>query len=373
MSKTQIEDDTPTPLETRLVKLIRDHGPIRVGDFMTDALIHPQHGYYATQTALGAQGDFTTSPEISQVFGELIGSWLVHSWEAMGAPSAFNLVELGPGRGTLMSDILRVAKVRPRFLQAVHVYMIEASGRMRYAQKHLLAETGVTITWADKLEDVPLGPTLLVANEFFDCLPIRQFVRTASDGDTPWRERLVGLTDDDRLAFVLSEKEYGGQQGMPPGAKPEDIFETCSVGGEIIAEIGHRLRDAKGRALIIDYGHGRAGYGDTLQAMKGHQFWPVLQKPGLADVTAHVDFSALARRARAEELRTDGPVRQGDFLERLGLKLRLEAVAKGIADEKKREEFVSGGLRLIDRDGMGSLFKVLALSPKGSPVPPGFE
>nr|WP_233061416.1 SAM-dependent methyltransferase [Parvularcula mediterranea] len=340
---------------------------------MTDALVHPQHGYYATQEALGTKGDFTTSPEISQIFGELIGSWLVHSWEAIGAPSAFNLVELGPGRGTLMNDILRVAKVRPRFLKAAHVYMIEASGRMRYAQKRLLADAGVRITWADKLDDVPPGPLLLVGNEFFDCLPIRQFVRTSARDDAPWRERLVGLGDDGKLAFVLSEQTYGEQTGMPPGAQPESVFEVCTAAGEVVAEISHRLREHKGRALIIDYGHGRSGYGDTLQAMKGHKFWPVLEKPGLADITAHVDFAALARQGRQQDMRVDGPVRQGDFLERLGLKIRLEAVEKGIKDKEKRELFRSGALRLIDRDGMGSLFKVLCLSPKGADVPPGFE
>lgn len=363
----------PTPLETRLIGLIQDHGPIRVGDFMADALVHPQYGYYATQAALGEQGDFTTSPEISQIFGELIGSWLVHAWEAIGAPSAFNLVELGPGRGTLMADILRVAKVRPRFLHAVHIYMVEASGRMRYTQKRLLADAGVRVTWADRLEDVPSGPALFVANEFFDCLPIRQFVRTTGNEPAPWRERLVGLTEDQRLCFVLSEQTFGDQPGMPPGAEPEAVFETCSAAGEVISEIGHRLRDAKGRALIIDYGHGRSGFGDTLQAMKGHKYWPVLHQPGLADVTAHVDFAALARLARQEELRVDGPIRQGDFLERLGLKLRLEAVEKNIADDAKRELFRTGALRLVERQGMGSLFKVLALSPGGSEISPGFE
>lgn len=375
MTAAEAHDDGPTPLEERLVKLIEDHGPIKVGDFMLDALTHPQYGYYSAQDALGAAGDFTTSPEISQVFGELVGSWLVHAWEELGAPSAFNLVELGPGRGTLMADILRVARVRPRFLDSVHVYMIEASGRMRYQQKRRLHETGVRITWADRLEDVPPGPMLAVANEFFDCLPIRQFVRTADTDGRPWRERLVGLSDDGTkaLSFVLSDARFGDQSGMPQGAMPEDIFESCSAAQELIAEIAHRLREHKGRALIIDYGHGRSGYGDTLQAVKAHKPWPVLAAPGQADVTAHVDFAALARRARQEEMRVDGPIRQGDFLERLGLHLRLEAVEKSLNDEAKREDFRSGALRLVDREGMGGLFKVMAISPKGGNAPPGFE
>jgi NADH dehydrogenase [ubiquinone] 1 alpha subcomplex assembly factor 7 len=371
-----MSENERTPLEQRLIELIEDHGPIRVGDFISDALVHPQHGYYATQVALGSSGDFTTSPEISQVFGELVGSWLVHAWEAMGAPSAFNLIELGPGRGTLMADILRVAKVRPKFLKAVHVYMIEASGKMRYAQKRLLAPTGVRITWADKLGDVPPGPVLLLANEFFDCLPIRQFVRTASSSDEPWKERLVGVTGEGeakKLGFVLSKETYPDQPGMPQGAQPEDIFEVCQAGSEVIAEIAARLGEHKGRALIIDYGHGRSGYGDTLQAMRKHEPWPVLDKAGLADVTAHVDFAALARHARNDGLRVDGPIRQADFLERLGLTLRLEAIEKNIKEEDKRKDIRQGALRLVDRNGMGELFKVMALSPSGADIPPGFE
>ncbi|MEM9810562.1 MAG: SAM-dependent methyltransferase [Pseudomonadota bacterium] len=366
--------DDKTGLEERLIDLIGDHGPIRVGDFMTDALIHPQHGYYSTQHALGQAGDFTTSPEISQIFGELIGGWLVHAWEEMGGPSQFNLVELGPGRGTLMSDILRTAKLRPRFLDAVHVYMIEASGRMRYQQKRLLAEKGVRITWADKLEDVPPGPLLLVGNEFFDCLPIRQFVRTGESQNTPWRERLVGLSgqENPKLSFVLSEEQHPDFQGQPPGAKNEDIFETCDAGADVIAEIAARVREHKGRALIIDYGHGRSGFGDTLQAMRNHKPWPVLKSPGLADVTAHVDFAALSRKGRAEEVRVDGPVRQADFLQRLGLLPRLERIEQEIMDKERRHLFRTGALRLIDRTGMGDLFKVIAISTPGTQAPPGF-
>ena len=375
MTATAEQHDEPTPLETKLVELIEEHGPIRIGDYMTDALSHPQYGYYTSQDPFGAGGDFTTSPEISQVFGELVGSWLIHAWEEMGGPSAFNLVELGPGRGTLMADILRVAKIRPRFLDAVHVFMVESSGRLRYQQKRLLADTGVRITWADRLEDVPPGPILVVANEFFDCLPIRQFVRTTDRDDRPWRERLVGVTETRprKLAFVLSEARFGDQPGMPPGAQPESVFESCATAQELIAEIAHRLRDQKGRALIIDYGHGRSGYGDTLQAMKGHAPWPVLEKPGLADVTAHVDFGALARCARQHDVRTDGPIRQADFLERLGIHLRVEAVERNLGDDDKRADFRAGAQRLVDRNGMGSLFKVLAISPKGGTAPPGFE
>lgn len=367
-----------TPLESRLVGLIKDHGPIRIGDFMTDALAHPQHGYYATRDPFGAEGDFTTAPEISQVFGELIGAWLVHAWTEIGEPSSFNLVELGPGRGTLMADILRVGRVRRKFLDAANVFMVEASGRMRYAQQKTLYGLGEPCAqdaaWADRLEDVPTGPTLILANEFFDCLPIRQFVRIAGGGETPWRERLVGLgPDGESLAFALSEEGHPAPDGVPHGAAPEDVFETSEAGQDVVAQIGHRFAEAKGRALIIDYGHGRSAFGDTFQAVKGHKPWPPLASPGEADVTAHVDFGALARKARAVGARVDGPVLQRDFLLRLGLERRQAVLETSVTDEPARENLRAGTLRLVSRQEMGELFKVMAISSPSLAEPPGFS
>ena len=381
----------PTPLELRLMQLVRDHGPITVGDYMADALCHPQHGYYATRDPFGPPkdeapgGDFTTAPEISQLFGELIGAWLVHAWSEIGEPSAFNLVELGPGRGTLMADILRVAKVRPGFAKAARLFMVEASGRMRYRQQRTLREAGYEPqqglqqgpqptegpegkgpVWADHLEDVPPGPTLLVANEFFDCLPIRQYVRAAEG----WRERVVGLNDDESaLAFVLRDAEP--PEGAPHGARPEDIYEVSEAGRALAVQIAQRLGAHKGRALIIDYGHGRTGLGDTFQAVKRHAHWPVLKAPGEADVTAHVDFAALARAARGAGARVDGPVRQGDFLRRLGLEQRLARVAEARPDAA--DDLKAGAARLAAPDQMGHLFKVLAISSEGLGEPAGFS
>ena len=373
--------DGPTPLELRLMQLIRDHGPISVGDYMSDALCHPQHGYYATRDPFGPQkegapgGDFTTAPETSQLFGELVGAWLVHAWTEIGEPSAFNLVELGPGRGTLMADILRVARVRPGFLEAMSLFMVEASGRMRYRQQRTLHEAGHPVSasneargavWADQFEDVPPGPTLLVANEFFDCLPIRQYVR-AREG---WRERVVGLNDEgSALAVTLREAE--APDGAPPTALPEDIYEVSEAGRAHATQIAGRFAAHKGRALIIDYGHGRTGLGDTFQAVKAHAHWPVLKSPGEADVTAHVDFAALARAARGAGARVDGPVRQGDFLRRLGLEQRLARILE--ARPEAEAEMRAGAARLAAPDQMGHLFKVMAISADGLGEPAGFS
>lgn len=367
--------DAPNPLEARLLSIIADNGPITIGDYMADALCHQQHGYYSTQDPFGVDGDFTTAPEVSQLFGELVGAWLVDAWVSIGSPSFFNLVEMGPGRGTLMADILRVGKVRPEFLAAAHIYMIESSGRLRVKQQRTLAGQHEQIQWIDKLEDMPFAPTLVVANEFFDCLPIRQFVRTADDTDQPWRERLVGRDDTSgvpRLVFTLSQETYENRPGMPSGAKPEDMFEECPAGVALINDLATRFADHKGRALIIDYGHGRPGFGDTFQAVKRHDFWHPLLNPGYADITAHVDFAALARAGREQNLRVDGPVRQGTFLDRLGLKIRLAALSEK-ADEKTAATLRSGAARLADADAMGELFKVLAFSSAGLAEPPGFS
>ena len=362
-----------TPLEEILTRLIADHGPIRVSDYMADALGHPQHGYYMTHQAFGADGDYITAPEISQVFGELIGAWLVNAWEEIGAPSMVHLIELGPGRGTLMADILRAAKIRPKFLKAIHVYMIETSGRQRYQQQRLMQDQGVPVTWAAELDDIPLAPTLIVANEFFDCLPIRQFVRTTGRDRACWRERLVGLTEDEqRLRFTLSEELHETPAGAPEFSKPEDVFETCEAGLAVVEEIAARFQNHKGRALIIDYGHTEAAFGDTLQALQNHHFWPVLSSPGHADVTAHVDFAALARHGAAHGLAVAGPTEQGDFLMRLGIRERGEALLANMSDEA-RPAFIKQVERLVLPDQMGRLFKVLCLSSDNLDLPAGFQ
>jgi NADH dehydrogenase [ubiquinone] 1 alpha subcomplex assembly factor 7 len=379
-----------TPLGERLAAEIRERGPIGVDRFMAAALGDPEHGYYRTRDPLGAAGDFTTAPEISQVFGEIVGAWLADAWTAMGAPDPVLLVELGPGRGTLMADILRTLRLLPACREAVRVHLVETGPVLRERQRATLAAAHPDIvpTWHDALESVPPGPLLLVANEFFDALPIRQFVFAA---DT-WRERMVGLDEAGRFAFVPGEpapesllplrEEVGGgvstadgpllptsshegRRGVPEGA----IFEICEAAARIAAAIGARLASAPGAALLVDYGHGRPGLGETLQAVRAHRPVGVLEDPGAVDLTAHVDFSALARALAPAAVW--GPVTQGEFLTRNGAVLREAALCRG-KDESAATTIRRGIRRLLDPAGMGRLFKVLAATSPGSPRPAGF-
>lgn len=362
---------TLTPLTERLISLIRDHGPITVGDYLADALGHAQYGYYSTQEPFGPEGDFTTAPEISQIFGELIGAWLIDAWETMGAPSLFQLVEFGPGRGTLMKDILRVGRLRPKFLEAARITLIENSGRLRHQQQKQLTALHPHISWRPSLDDVPDGPLLIVANEFFDCLPIRQFVKTAEAGDEAWRERLVGINEaGNGFAFVLSDTTYPAPPGAPAKAPPEAIFETCEASQHLVENAAQRLTANKGRMLIVDYGHGRSGFGDTFQAVRRHDYIHPLALAGEVDVTAHVDFAALARTGRNAGIRVDGPIRQGDFLGRLGFEARLDMLLQSAGE--RADDIGRGARRLVAPSEMGELFKVLSLSSPELPMPPGF-
>ncbi len=360
-----------TPLEDRLMALIRARGAITIADYMSDALFHPQDGYYTARSPIGADGDFTTAPEISQIFGELIGLWLVQSWIDMGSPPAFNLIELGPGRGVLMEDILRAAQLRPAFLDAAHVWLIETGGRLRLEQRRRLKDKGAAIDWADRFADAPAAPALLLANEFFDCQPIRQFVRA----DAGWRERLVDLAPDGSgLAFRLSDLPPEPQLDLPgkDQAAIGDVFELAEAAETAVDEIARALVERGGRALIIDYGHLHDGFGDTLQAVRRHAFWPVLASPGLADITAHVNFERLTRAAFAAGASAHGPIAQGVFLERLGLPFRLERLGTG----RNVEEVAAlhhGAHRLASPNEMGELFKAFAISAPGLPAPAGFQ
>lgn len=360
-----------TPLEERLIDLIKLKGPITIADYMSDALGHPHEGYYMRQAPIGAEGDFTTAPEISQVFGELIGLWLVEAWQAMGAPESFNLIELGPGRGVLMEDILRAARVRPNFAKSAQVWLLETSGRLRLEQQKRLKTTEAKPLWADEYADISPAPSLIVANEFFDCLPIRQFERV----EAGWRERLVGLNNDETaLAFTLGRTPPSPDLGLPnlSECKVGDIFELCAPAHEFTLEICETLKEHGGHALIIDYGHMERGFGDTFQAVKDHQYWPPLASPGRADLTAHVDFDALAKIAIEAGVNAHGPVTQGRFLDRLGLPLRVEALCKG-QDEETSKDIRTRAARIAAPQAMGEIFKVLCLSAPALPTPAGFE
>ncbi|MEM6537734.1 MAG: SAM-dependent methyltransferase, partial [Pseudomonadota bacterium] len=276
-----------SPLGERLKKLIASHGPITIEDYMTDALFHPNDGYYTSQLPIGARGDFTTAPEVSQIFGELIGLWLVQAWTDIGEPDYFSLIELGPGRGVMMQDILRAASIRPKFLKAANVQLVETSGRLRHEQQKRLRDAPAKATWKDSFEETDEGPILLVANEFLDCLPIRQF-RLTEDG---WRERMVNINQElDELVFTDAYAPPIDMEDPPPNCALGDIFETRAPGNAIVEEISQRLADFPGRALFIDYGYTEDAAGDTLQAAKKHERWQPLDAPGLADITAHVNF-----------------------------------------------------------------------------------
>lgn len=368
---TPTEAVETTPLEERLIDLIKLKGPITVADYMADALGHPHEGYYMRQTSIGAEGDFTTAPEISQVFGELIGLWLVEAWRGMGSPKSFNLVELGPGRGVLMADILRAARLRPEFTKSAMVWLLETSGRLRHEQQKRLRGSEIKPFWADEFADIPPGPSLIVANEFFDCLPIRQFERVKNG----WRERLVGLDPDGKkLAFVLGRTPPPPEIGLPGITESAlgDIFEISPDTQNAVDEICALLKDHGGHALIIDYGHMSSGLGETLQAVRNHQFWPPLSSPGRADITAHVDFEAVARAVIDHGAVAHGPITQGAFLESLGLAIRVEMLCKG-KNADQAEAIRAGAARISAPNQMGEIFKVMCISSPVLPGPAGFE
>jgi SAM-dependent MidA family methyltransferase len=350
-----------TPLALRLAETIRRDGPLPLSEFMAAALLDPDHGYYATRDPFGAAGDFITAPEISQMFGELVGLWAAVTWAAMGAPPRVVLAELGPGRGTLMADLLRAAATVPPFLAALRPWLVEASPTLRRRQADTLA--GHEVNWADGADDLPAGPLLVVANEFFDALPIEQYLRI----DGRWHRRLVGLDAAGSLAFVTGpEAEIDAAPDAPDGA----IFETCPQGVALAAALGRRLAAEGGAALVVDYGHVRSGLGDTLQAVRRHRFARVLDDVGAADLTAHVDFAALAHAAIPA--RAWGPLPQGAFLRRLGIETRAAALAAG-KDAATAADILGRMHRLIDAAEMGTLFKAMALAHPALPPPPGFD
>jgi NADH dehydrogenase [ubiquinone] 1 alpha subcomplex assembly factor 7 len=353
-----------SPLADLIAAEIRVDGPISVAQYMALALGHPRLGYYVTRDPLGAAGDFTTAPEISQMFGELIGLWCAETWRAMGAPPRLVLAELGPGRGTLMKDLLRAAGVVPGFRQALDVWMVETSPVLAARQR---ATLGDIARWTDRVAALPPGPAIFVANEFFDALPVRQFEMTPRG----WRERMIGL-DGDNLVLALAPDPPGAiVADLPAGAPPGAVAELSPDGQAISALIGNRIAADGGAALIVDYGPSASGLGDSLQAVKAHAFADVLASPGEADLTAHVDFARLKRSAEGAGARAWGPVPQGAFLAALGIGARAARLAAK-SDATLRE--VDAALhRLTAPDQMGTLFKVLALARPDAPPPPGFE
>ncbi|NDV01988.1 class I SAM-dependent methyltransferase [Pseudoroseicyclus tamaricis] len=344
-----------TELAEILAARIRAAGPMSVAEYMGECLFHPEHGYYSTRPGIGSR-DFTTAPEISQMFGEMLGLCLAAAWMAEGRPERFVLAELGPGRGVLMEDVLRATRGVPGFAQAAELHLVEASPVLRAEQARRLPAA----THHERVEDLPEGPLYLLANEFFDALPIRQFIRVGRG----WAERVVGLKEG-ALSFGLTEPApVAALAGRLNDTAESDLVEICPMAPAIASEVGRRIAAHGGAALIVDYG-GWLSRGDTLQALEQGAFADPLAEPGRADLTAHVDFQPLARAA-APALATalEG---QGAFLERLGITERARALAvKGDA-----EAIAAAHRRLCHPDEMGTLFKVLGLYRNGSAPPPG--
>ena len=353
------------PLEHKIQDLICREGPISLETYMALALADPEYGYYMTRDPFGAQGDFTTAPEISQIFGELLGLWSAELWLRAGCPNPVALVELGPGRGTLMKDALRATRNVPGFHEAIHVTLVETSPVLRAAQAKTLEGAHPRIGWASDVSDLPSMPVLVLANEFFDALPIRQYeLRNAQKF-----ERLVGLDDTGHLTFVLDKNPYGGALDGREGS----ISETCPIGIEIMTALSTHIASRGGGGLIIDYGDD-AGEGDTLQALKAHAFVDPLTDPGAADLTAHVRFSALADAAQEAGLVTQGPITQARLLGGLGLEARAHDLLRQ-ANPRQAQDIESAVKRLIDPSpkGMGALFKVLAFRNPAWPIPAVFQ
>jgi NADH dehydrogenase [ubiquinone] 1 alpha subcomplex assembly factor 7 len=352
-----------TALLGELQRLIALEGPISVERYMALCLGHPVHGYYTTRDPFGAGGDFTTAPEISQMFGELIGLWAAEVWRFMGAPRPVRLVELGPGRGTLMADLLRAVRGVPGFLDAVEVHLVETSPVLRARQQETLS--GHPVVWHGAVSDVPPGPAIFVANEFLDALPVRQFMRT----ERGWCERLVGLADGQLVFGLAAEPD---PQAAPSGAVG-DVLESPGAVVEITREIARRVAADGGAALLIDYGYVGPTFADTLQAVKGHAFADPLAEPGEADLTVHVDFARLAATARECGALVHGPVPQGDFLRALGIETRASALLARASAAQAAE--IDSALRRLTDDAagaMGALFKVLAITQPQLHALPGF-
>lgn len=345
-----------------LLGMIRAEGSIGIDTYMTQCLLHPRYGYYATRDPFGAQGDFVTAPEISQMFGELIGLALAQCWLDQGRPAPFTLAELGPGRGTLMRDALRAAATVPGFIESGRIALIEASATLRSLQGDILK--GYDIDWASDVHALAEAPLFLIANEFFDALPVRQYHR----GDTGWCECRIASRDGDLIRVLSPEAPMAPLSHRLADTGKGDVVEFCPQIAPIVGAIAGRIARHGGAALIVDYGGWRS-LGDTVQAVRAHRKTHILDTPGQADLTAHVDFEALSSAATRSGARPTRMTPQGLFLERLGITSR----ARALASAATREIVSSAHRRLTHPDEMGNLFKVLGIYAPGANAPPGLD
>lgn len=366
--------NTTNPDENPLIAQLKDrisaHGPISVAEFMQTALSDQDGGYYTTRDPFGAAGDFTTSPEISQMFGELIGLWCADTWRAMGSPKAFALIELGPGRGTLMSDALRAMRQVPACRAAASLHMVETSPVLREIQQQTLQ--GENISWHRELPDLGRTPVIFLANEFLDALPVQQYVKH----NGAWSERVVAYdADHDRFCFGLDRSKR-----LPSGpftrhlvtAEDGSVFEFSPEVRSAVADMAHQLFLSGGAGLIIDYGYTRHATGQTLQAVRKHRPVDPLDTPGDCDLTAHVNFQLVAETAEAAGAKVWGPIDQGVFLQKIGILERAGILLKR-ANVAQAHDIRTAVNRLIAPAEMGALFKVMALSNQRVTQLAGFE
>ncbi|HMK41179.1 MAG TPA: SAM-dependent methyltransferase [Methyloceanibacter sp.] len=364
-ARPKLAGTVTAPLAERLRERIARDGPIGIADYMQACLADEREGYYASRDPLGAAGDFVTSPEVSQIFGELLGLWTIAVWQTMGAPKSIVVAELGPGRGTLLADASRAWRSMTQFAGCVSLALVETSPTLREIQKKALSLSRQPVQWCETIDDVPRGrPLIVLANEFLDALPIRQLVRRAG----LWRERRIALGPHNALTFADGDIV---DDDTLPVAPDSAILEMRPATAPLLASLVQRASEVPLAALFIDYGHAKSGLGDTLQAVRRHRFADPLASPGETDLTAHVDFAALKHEAAALGLRAYGPMPQGEFLLKLGLGERRDRLLEGARPEQ-RELISSGAARLVDPRQMGLLFKALALASDGLAPPPPF-
>jgi NADH dehydrogenase [ubiquinone] 1 alpha subcomplex assembly factor 7 len=347
-----------TPLDWIIREMIKEQGPLPIDRFMEVCLSHPQHGYYMQRDPFGREGDFTTAPEISQVFGELIGIWVSQVWQLMGSPAEFSLIELGPGRGTLMADIWRTVAKTPGLQQAASIQLVEMSPALRKLQS---ATLGAHATWHNSIESLPKSPMIVIANEFFDALSIRQF--ELKDGAL--FERCVTLSELE-LSITLRPT------GKTPQAGADRVFETSPARSNVAKKLAEHICQTRGAALVIDYGYRKSASGDTLQAVKRHSFCSFLDTPGEADITAHVDFEQLLAAFERGGAKALPLLTQAQFLNAMGLSLRTQHLLNKLPEEQ-RESFLKASLRLVETTQMGQIFKVAAMVSPDLQVPYPFE
>lgn len=374
-------------LKDRILAHIKASGPMSVASYMGWCLLDPKQGYYPTRDPLGiaknGKSDFITAPEISQMFGEVLGLWLINAWRSMGKPTQLQLIEMGPGRGVMMSDMLRTARLDTDFFAAVRVNLIEMSSALEGKQAEVLSNCGVPVNWVNRLEDVPAGPSIVIGNEYLDCLPVRQLImrdrfKNAHNNKTGWHERMVDVhpNNPDKLIFSVSEVPISDsdQVLLPadiPSVKDGDLLEINPGLGQIVDVLRARFAQHPGAALFMDYGSAETELGDTFQALKNHEKVYPLDEPGLADLTARVDFAVLDQWSKRAGLVSYGPCPQGQFLSRLGIEVRAVSLSKASPEAKTK---IARQLhRLTHADDMGTLFKAMTIQSPDLPTPLGFK